>query len=421
MRFTVRRPASAEVSPCCHRPPGGDVACSVHVGVARPGVAGFTLENRLALTVPGRDVPARRASLRRVGGRDLLDPTKSLVLQSCGDQTPPASADATVEAPLLCGPRAGLLDSSARRAGHSAHVEVFDPDRVEAPRNVSSGLLDPVLAPVGLTRFQLRDRPFRLVAAIGASYTAGEALLQHRQPLALTGGKTGRVQQFAGRQRRRHGNTAVDTHHAAVTWTDNRFGDVGERDMPAAGPIAGDPVGLHTRWHRPRQPESHPADLGHPYPTEVAVQTRDVMRFEPDLSEPLMRTGFAPRRAAMRSGEKVAHSLSEIPQRLLLHGLRPSRQPVVLGAGRSQLSALLVEAGRTAPQLPVLLLLDGQIPHIPRMAAMLAQHHRLLSGRKQSVSRHLNNLSTTTDKSPKGEAALAPPATARTFSAAMTR
>ena len=104
-----------------------------------------------------------------------------------------------------------------------------------------------------------------------------------------------------------------------------------------------------------------------------------------------MHAGSAPRRAAMRSREKIAHSLREIPQRLLLHGLRPSRQPFVLGAGRCQLSALLVEAGRTAPWLPVLLLLEGQIPHIPRMAAMVAQHHRLLSGRKQPVSRHPNN------------------------------
>src|SRR5215208_6599644 len=35
LRFTVHRPASAEVSPCCHRPSGGYVASSVHVGVAR--------------------------------------------------------------------------------------------------------------------------------------------------------------------------------------------------------------------------------------------------------------------------------------------------------------------------------------------------------------------------------------------------
>ncbi len=418
MRFTVRRQASAEVSPCCHRPSGGDVACSVHVGVARPGVAGLALENRLALTISGGDVPAHRASLRRVGGRDLLDPTGSLVLQTCGEQAPAASSDATVEAALMCGPLAGLLHSSARRASHSAHVEGFDADRLEAPRDVRGGLLDPVLATVSLTRLQLRDRQLCPSPPVGAARGARKPLLQHRQPPRLTSGKTGCVQKFTGRQCRRHGNATVDTHHAARTRTSYRIRDVGERDKPPAGPIAGDAVGLHTRWDRPREAETNPADFRHPDTTEPAVQTRNVMRFHPDLPEPLMRTGFTPRRAAMRSQEKVAHSLSGISQRLLLHGLRPSGQPVILGAGRSQLSALLVEAGRTTPWLPVLVLLEGQIPDITRMTAMVAQHHRLLSGRKQPVSRHPNKLSTTTDKSPKGEAVLAPSATARTFSAA---
>jgi hypothetical protein len=48
---------------------------------------------------------------------------------------------------------------------------------------------------------------------------------------------------------------------------------VGERDVPAAGPVAGDPVGLHPLGDGPREAESHPADLGYPYPTEPAVQT----------------------------------------------------------------------------------------------------------------------------------------------------
>ncbi len=63
MRFTIRRPASAEVSPCCHRPSGGDVACSIHVGITRARTAGDAPENRLALTVFRRDMAAIRASL----------------------------------------------------------------------------------------------------------------------------------------------------------------------------------------------------------------------------------------------------------------------------------------------------------------------------------------------------------------------
>ena len=96
-----------------------------------------------------------------------------------------------------------------------------------------------------------------------------------------------------------------------------------------------------------------------------------MVRFDRDLPESLVHTGFAPRRAAVRSSEKVAHRLREVPQRLLLHGLRAGRQPVVLGAGRGQLRALLVEAARVPTRLPMLVLLDGQVPHVPRVAAVL--------------------------------------------------
>ena len=188
MRFTVRRPPSGEVSPCCHRPSGGDIACSVDVGVAPTSSAGFALEDRLALAVPGSDVPTRGASLRRIRSRDLLDPTVSLVLQTRGEQPPTAAADRPVQPTLLRNTHTGLLDSSARRAGHRPHVKGFDPDRVETASNISGDLLDPVLAPIGLTRLQFRDRPSCSHAPIRATLSPGEPLLQHRQPLRLTRG-----------------------------------------------------------------------------------------------------------------------------------------------------------------------------------------------------------------------------------------
>ena len=110
MRFTVRRPPTGEVSPCCHRPSGGDVACSVDVGVAPSCSAGLALEDRLALAVPGRDVPARGASLRRIGGRDLLDPAVGLVLQARGEQSPAAAADRPVQPAFLSNAYTGLLE-----------------------------------------------------------------------------------------------------------------------------------------------------------------------------------------------------------------------------------------------------------------------------------------------------------------------
>ena len=421
MRFTVHRPPIGEVSPCSHRPSGGDVACSVHVGVAPWRCAGFALEHRLALAVPGSDMPTHRASLRRIRGRNLLDPTTSLVLQPRGEKPPTAAADGPVQPTLLSNPHTGPLDSSPRRADHRGHVECFDPDRVEPARNVRGGLLGPVLAPISLTRLQSCDGQFRTAAPAGATRGPGEPPLQHSQPLRFPASQAGGVKQLTGRQRRRHRYTAVDTDHAAVARTGDRVGDVGECNVPATGPIPSDPVGLDAGGYRPRRAEPYPAHLGHPYPTETAVQPLNVMRFDSDLPESLVYTGFAPRRASVRATEEVASGLREIPQRLLLHGLRTSCQPAVFGAGLGQLGALLVVAGRVASRLPVLLLLDGQVPHVPGVAAMLDQRRRLLGVRKQSVSRHPGKVSATTDTSPKGEAALPPAAEARGFHAATTR
>jgi hypothetical protein len=421
LRFTVRRPASAQVSPCCRRPSGGDVACSVHVGVAWTSGAGLALENRLALTVPERDMPARRASLRRVRGRDLFDPTQSLVLQPRSEQSPAAASDGAVKAALRGDPPAGLLHSSARAAGHRSHIKGFYADRVEAPGNVRADLLDPVLATVRLTPFELRDRQPRASTPVRTALGAGKALLQHLDPSGLSVAQARGVQQLTGRQCRRHHNTTVDTHNALVTRTHDRIRDVAERDMPAASPITRDPIRLHPRGGRSRQPKAHPPDLRHTHPSEPAIQSLNVMRFHPDLPEPFMDTGLAPPRAAVRSREEVVHRLGEVPQRLLLNRLRPSRQPVVLGAGSRQLSTLLPIVRRMPPGLPMLVLLDGQVPHVPGMATVLRQHHCLLSSREQPVSHHACNLTFTTDKSPKGEPALPPPAKARGFHAASTQ
>ena len=99
----------------------------------------------------------------------------------------------------------------------------------------------------------------------------------------------------------------------------------------------------------------------------------------------------------------MSHCLREVPQRLLLHRLRSSGQPLVFGAGRSQLGTLLVISRRLAAGLPVLLLLHGQIPHKPGMTTMLGQPGGLLRDGKQSKPAHSNNLGTTTDSLPKGE------------------
>ena len=397
LRFTVRRPPTGEVSPCGHRPSGGDVACSVDVGVAPPSRAGLALEDRLALAVSGRDMPARGATLRRVRSRDLLNPAEGLMLQTCEEQAPPTAFDGAVEPTFLGDSHTWLLGGAARGTGHRPHVQSLDPDHVELVRKVRGGFLDPVLAPVPVTRYQFCNCPFRLFPTVGTTLAARKPLLQHSQPLRFTRGQAGCMQHFAGRQRRRHGNPAVDAHHSAVSRTGDRVRDVCERDVPTAGPISGDAVGLDTIWYRPRQSEPHPPDLGHPYPAEVTVQPLDVTRLHPDLPKPLVHAGFAPFRAAVRASEEVLHRLREIPQRLLLHRLTPGTKPCVLGSRLRQLRGLLHKAGSLPARLPVPLLLHRQIPHITRVAAMRQQPLLLLRSRQQSKPRHIRTITTDTD------------------------
>jgi hypothetical protein len=104
----------------------------------------------------------------------------------------------------------------------------------------------------------------------------------------------------------------------------------------------------------------------------------------------------------MSAREKAPHRLREVPKRLLLHGLRPSCQPVVFGTSRSQLGTLRVVAGCLAAWLPVPLLLHGQIPHKPGVATMLGQRRRLPTGGKQPEPTHSKNVTETTDNLSKG-------------------
>ncbi len=397
MRFTVHRPPCGEVSLCWYRPSGGDVAGSVHVGVARPYTAGDARKDRLALAVFGCDVPTGGASLRRVRSRDPFESARSFVVEPGNQPAPRLMPDRTVEATLLRNRNAGVVDRAARGGGHRPHIERLYSDGVEPARKIGGGLLDPVSSPVRLARLESGDRQLGALSAIGAALGSREALLQQAQPGPLTGCKARGVQQLAGGQCRRHRHPAVDTHHGAIAWSRNRFGDVCEADMPAPGPIPSDAAGLDTCGDGSGPAESDPSDLGHPHPPVTAVEFFDMTGFHTHLSEAFMYAGLAPRRAAMGAGEEVPHRLGEVPQRLLLHGLRSSRQPAVFGAGLGQLRRLLVIPRGAAARLPKLLLLDGQIPHEARMPEMLQQHHLLSGCGQQPEPRHTRNVSAPTD------------------------
>ena len=95
----------------------------------------------------------------------------------------------------------------------------------------------------------------------------------------------------------------------------------------------------------------------------------------------------------MRTAQVVGHGLGEVAQRLLLHHLRACGKPRVLRAGSGELPALLqVARSALAPQAPVSVLLDREVPNIAGVAAVFPQH-RLLGGREdQTVPGHTNIL-----------------------------
>ncbi len=397
MRFTVHRPPTGEVSLCWHRPSGGDVAGRVHVGVAPPGFAGDAREDRLALAVFGRDMPTGTASLRREGGRDPFKSARGFMVEPGNQPTPAPTPDCAIQATFLGNPNTGLVERAASGACHRPHVKVLDSNGVEPARQIGCDLLDPVAAAVGFARSESGDRQPGALSAVGAASGAREALLQAAQPHPLTCCQARSVQQFPGGECRRHRHTAIDTNHAGIPRSRDRVGDVGERNMPAPGSIKSDAIRLHTGRHRPRPSESDPADLGHPYPPVVLVELFDMARLHPNLAEAFMYAGFAPRWTPMCAPEEVPHSLGEVPQRLLLHCVRPGRQPVVFGTRVGQLRRLLVVPRGVPPRLPKLMLLHRQIPHEPRMPAMVQQHDLLSGRRQQPEARHMRNVTTATD------------------------
>jgi hypothetical protein len=111
-----------------------------------------------------------------------------------------------------------------------------------------------------------------------------------------------------------------------------------------------------------------------------------------------MPPGLPPRRATMGPSEKACHGLREVPQRLLLHHLGATAEPVMLGPGLRELPALL-QVSRPAPPArpPVRLLLHRQIPHVPGIGAVLPQLGFLAGRRRKTVPVHAATLAARSD------------------------
>jgi hypothetical protein len=401
VRFAVHRPGIPVASPRSHGVPRRDVPGRVHVRVAGE-TAGRAREARLALARLPVHVSARRAPLAREGRSDLLYPSGSFLLQPTHQQPPARPQDLAVEPCFLADPPARVLWNALRGSGHVVDLEVFDADNVEAACQVRAGFLGPVLPPVRFPGAQPGDGVLHLCAAFRSSLGASQPSLQPPHARALPPCQARHVQEFPCRQRRGYRDASVDPYYLAISRCWDGVGYGRESNMPAPGPVHGHPVGLHARRHPARPAKPHPPDLRHPDLADVAGPAAQVplLPAPPHDPESLMPSGLAPRRPPSRVSwvEERGHRLGEVPQRLLLHHLRTSGQPGELRPRLGELPALLQVAWGALPAgMPVLVLLDGQVPDVPGVAAVVTQHLFLVGSGKQSVPGHANTLSSTSD------------------------
>ncbi len=392
MRFTLHGQPSRPISARTNRPSGGDIDSSIQIGMV--GVAAGLAPERLAIAVPWCTVPTTRTRLTRVRRVDPLDPAGGFLLEPLDQQTPAGCEDAPVQAGLGASPVrqvATLLSRVRPRLRPPRHLsdpEIFDADHVEAARNICRRLLDPVLAASRSAGVQFRYRGFDALPAVRAALRSGESPLKVPKSPLLGLGQSRALEQFPGGQRSRHSHTTVNADDLTAAGRRDRIRYGSKRDMPAIQAVTGDPVRPRVR-QRAADPEPHPADLGDQHPRPLAAHLLNPSGLRADDTKPFMLTSFAPRRTSVATGKVVPACLIEVPQRLLLDGLGTTTQPAELGSRLGQLPRLLNETRRGAlvprPHRP---LLDGQVPHVPRMSALPQQPNFLRRCGIQAIAGH---------------------------------
>lgn len=399
MRFAVHWPGSPDASPRSHGMPCRDVLGRVHVCVIRVP-AGATTKDRLALTVFRVAVPAGVAGLRRETRVDLLYSTGRLVLQPLHEETPPSGQDRSVQRSLLSHITARHLDCALGRTDHVADLQVLYPDDIEVARQISRGLLDPVLASILLTCSKPADCGPGALPSIRSPLRTREPSMESRQTLLLDMPMARKGPQLASRESDGYDDAAVHADNLTRVRSGDRFRGRRKRNMPSAGSVPSNPEGLHTVWYRTRPAEPYPADLRDPHHADIAGNAPGIPVGSPpaNYTKTFMPSRFAPSWMPVCAVEEVGLCLSEVFQRLLLNRHRPGSQPFEQLTGFGQLTALLSEPGHILPSRPpVLVLLDCEVPHEARMPAMSQQLPLLFGSGLESITGHANTLSKATD------------------------
>ena len=344
------------------------------------------------------DVPARRATLAGERGIDPFHPAGGLVLQAAYQQAPTRGEHAPVQPGFLAHVPARLGDGALSRARHVPDAQVLDADHVEPAREISGGLLGPVLSRIGLASCQPSGGQLDPDAAVRPTPGPGQPALKTAEPALPRRAEPGNAQNLASRQRRARGHATINSDDLAGTRRRDGGWDPSEGDMPAACAVKRDPVGSRACGYGTRPAKPHPADLRDPGLARVAAEPTHMLRLNRDNTEPLIAPGFPPSRPAVRAREEIRHRLGEVPQRLLLNHLAAGTQPLILGTSLGELAALLQIARRSAaPWMPPGLLLDREVPHESGVRAMVAQRCFLSGSRYQAVAEHSNIISTVDD------------------------
>jgi hypothetical protein len=331
---------------------------------------------------------------------NLLDTTGCFLFQSTDKGAPAVFQDGAIKSRLSPNIPPRRFKNSSSRAGHSGYVQILDADNIEASCQVRRSLLHPILTAVRLASFHSREFYLHATTARRAAPGSGKLALEAQQSFTLVDGQARYGKEFTRRQRCGYDNTPVNTHNCTIPGRRNRVWDNSEGHVPASSRISRDAVGpgAQTDWAGPPKPD--PAHLGHPKLTHAAGEPLQMVTTHIDDAESFVSPGLTPCRPAIPSAEEAGHCLPEVPQRLLLHFYTPGTQPRKLGASIGELPTLHDEAGRGCPAGPPPgLLLYSKIPYVSSMSAMLSQSHFLDRRWVESVTRHTNKLSSTTDNS----------------------
>jgi hypothetical protein len=331
---------------------------------------------------------------------DFLDTTSCFLLQSADKGTPAVFQDGAIKSRLSPNISPWLFKNSASRSSHSGYIQIFDADYIEASRQVRRSLLHPILKAVRLASLQSCELYLHAVTARRSAPGSGKLALEAQQSSTLVGGQARYGKEFTRRQRSGYDNTTVNTHNCTIPWRGDRVWNNSEGHVPASSRIPRDAVGPGAQTDRAGPPKPDPAHLGYPKRTHVAGEPPQMVTTHIDNAESFISTGLTPCRPAIPSAKEAGHCLPEVPQRLLLHFYTPGAQPRKLGASIGELPTLHDEAGRDCPAGPPPgLLLNSKIPYVSSVSAMLSQCQFLDRRWVESVTRHANRLSKTTDNS----------------------